>query len=139
MDPAWSTITKSQLERLEILNRRILRMIFRTGRYISNSDLYKIATCAPLQSYLDVIMCCLVHAIYLGIFPPQLQQLNWFVSNSPTRSKVRLPRDTTSLFVSSPFFSSYTKWLALPLHVRQAKSLPSFRNLAKQHFNIPIQ
>ena len=71
-------------------------------------------------------MCCLGHASYLRIFPRTYSNLIGLFRTPPTRSKVCLTRATTSLFVSSPFFSSYTKWLALPLHVRQAKSLPSF-------------
>ena len=134
--PAWSTINKTHIGKLEVLHRRILRIIFRTDRYITNLDLYAAASTTTLQHYLDASKCTLAHSIFLDQHPAHLQSLNWFNSGGTTRSCVRLPLAMSTLFVNSPFFSSYSTWLQLPPSVRQAPDMPKFRTLVRQHFSI---
>ena len=134
--PAWSTINKTHIGKLEVLHRHILRIIFRTDRYTSNLDLYAAASTTTLQHYLDASKCTLAHSIFLDQHPAHLQSLNWFNSGGTTRSCVRLPLARSTLFVNSPFFSSYSTWLQLPPSVRQAPDMPKFRTLVSQHFSI---
>ena len=89
--PTGSTINKTHIGKLEVLHRRILRIILRTDRHISNLDLYAAASTTTLQHYLDASKCTLAHSIFLDQHPAHLQSLNWFNSGGTTRSCVRLP------------------------------------------------
>ena len=105
-------------------------------RQLFNLDLYAAASTTTLQHYLDASKCTLAHSIFLDQHPAHLQSLNWFNSGGTTRSCVRLPLARSTLFVNSPFFSSYSTWLQLPPSVRQAPDMPKFRTLVRQHFSI---
>ena len=73
-----------------------------------------------------------------AMHPAHLQSLHWFKSGGTTRSCVRLLLARSTLFVNSPFFSSYSTWLQLPPSVRQAPDMPKFRTLVRPHFSISL-
>ena len=96
----------------------------------------RITSTTTLQHYFDDSKCTLAHSIFRYQHPAHLQSLNWFNSGGTTRSCVCLPLARSTLFVNSPFFSSYSTWLQLPPSVRQAPDMPKFRTLERQHFSI---
>ena len=112
---------------LEVHNTRILKVLFRKPSYFPSAELYDMFNTFRISSQADRKLCIVGHSLRLDKAPPHLRKYNWFLPTRPTRNPCTLPKARTSAYTRTPFFATYSLWLALPLSVKSSCTLNDFK------------
>ena len=124
----WSGLSRFLVDKLEVHQRNLLKILFGKGRLFPSSDLYDMSGTGLLSSRRSKHLCFLVHKILLGKVPAHMSMCNWFAANRhSTRNCVSLPITKSSLFLKSPPFVAYSSWMTLPQSVKSLSTLPNFK------------
>ena len=130
-----------QLLRLDSVLRAAARLILRKRRYDSISgDIRDQLHWLPVRQRIDYKLCVMVHNCLRGQAPSYLLEMLSTVASVPglhgnrsaARGDLNIPRTKTVTFGPRSFeVAGPTLWNSLPVNIRNANSLPLFKNFLK--------
>ena len=138
-DVVWKTCNKTDLVRLERLQKRGARIILQSGiRERSTVDLFKELNWLPLSVRLDLHTCILMYKCTHGLTPQYLTDFFTYTSkihNYNTRQANNLQQNSCKgVQRSKSFFSSGPLlWNKLPNCIRESPSLNTFKKKCITH------
>lgn len=135
----WGTSSAMNIERLLKLQKRAARIILKTDLNTPSADMFKELGWLPLRKRIDYNKAVLTYKALNNMAPEYITNLLTPMSQAHSlnlRSAVNgtlyVPKSRTSLF-DGTFTSSAPKlWNSLPLGVRNADSLNSFKKAVKE-------
>ena len=128
-DVAWCGLSTTISDKLEVCQRKLLKMLFCLPRDYSSAQLYVLARVCPLSIRRSLHSNMLIQKIKLEKVPRHLFPYDWFVRSRSTRAQVSLPVARTVQFTKSPLFHSYSDWLKLSSLAHHCHSMFQFRQV----------
>ena len=105
-DIAWCGLSNTISDKLEVCQRKLLKMLFCLPRDFSSAQLYVLAHVCPLSIRCSLHSNMLIQKIKLEKVPRHLFPYDWFVPSLSTRAQVSLPAARTVQFTKSPLCHS---------------------------------
>ena len=136
-DVAWCGLSTTISNKLEICQRKLLKMLFCLPRDFSSAQLYILARVCPLSIRRSLHSNMLIQKIKLEKVPRHLFPYDWFVRSRSTRAQVSLPAARTVQFTKSPLFHSYSDWLKLSSLAHHCHSMSQFRQVVCTELRFP--
>ena len=138
-DVAWSSLTKTQSDRLERLQRRAARITLGLSLYnsqIKHSELLGKVKWPTLSSRRSLHLATLGHKLYTKSAPQHLLEESFQQYTPPYSlrhsSSFSLPHTHTFAYQHSPIYSASEHFNALPSDLRNIRKPASFINRASQ-------
>ena len=133
-------ISKTQLQRLQVVQNNAARLILRKNRFDSAKPLLKILHWLPVQRRIDFKIALLVFKSIQGMAPNYLNDLlsvktcPRLLRSSLDTAKLQVPRTKTT--AGDRAFSVYAPklWNSLPAEIRELPTLPLFKKHLKTYF-----
>ncbi|KAJ0172872.1 hypothetical protein K1T71_004733 [Dendrolimus kikuchii] len=141
-DACYLDITQEQLDKLERLQNVCIRFIFGLRKYDHISEFRNKLKWLPIRLRRNVHLLSLLHNILFNpCTPPYLKELFSFLYQSHScnlRSNENLlltiPKHTSSFVGNSFAVQAVRLWNSLPLKIRQATSIGTFKHLITDHY-----
>ncbi|CAH2086951.1 unnamed protein product [Euphydryas editha] len=139
-DASYLNLTEDQLNKLERLQNLAIRFIFCLRKYDHVSEFRSKLKWLPIRSRRNLHILSL---LYCALFDPKApsylrKKFEFLGEQSSLRSSrrlmLKLPVHKTRFFSQSFTVQAIKLWNDLPLYIKEAKSLPIFKNSVKRHY-----
>lgn len=128
-DLFYNLLTQQQLVKMQRLQNRALRLVFR-GKILSVREMHEKANVDYLEQRREMHMLALMFSRTLD---PYYRDDTCRVTRRAEAVMLKVPRKKTNKFGKSPICWGSSLWNGLPVRVRQAKSKLALKNLTKLH------
>jgi hypothetical protein len=132
----WGRCSSNLEDKLIKFQKRAARIILDKGIDTPSSQLFSELKWMPFPQRVQFQTAILIYKSFNGLAPSYLKnkfQLTYDISNRNSRStsinSLYVPKPSCELFRSSFIYSGSSIWNKLPLHIRNAPSLQSFKVL----------
>ncbi|CAH2109011.1 unnamed protein product [Euphydryas editha] len=140
-DASYLNLTEEQTNKLERLQNIAIRFIFGLRKYDHVSAFRSKLKWLPIRfrrnlHVLSLLYCVLFHAKTPTYLKEKIEFLGTHnkVLRSAENLTLRVPVHNTKFYKTSFAVQAVQLWNALPLKIRQAQTLTSFKNLVKEHY-----
>ncbi|KAG7302626.1 hypothetical protein JYU34_012573 [Plutella xylostella] len=141
-DSCYPDLTEEQLNKLERLQNVCIRFIFGLRKYDHVSEYRAKLKWLPIRLRRNTHILSLLYSILFNpAYPDYLKERFHFRHESHSRGlrssqnlRLNIPPHTTKFFSDSFTIQAITLWNDLPLSIRKAPSLASFKRMLKDHF-----
>ena len=141
-DASYLDITLEQLNKLERLQNICIRFTFGLRKYDHVSEFRMKLKWLPIRFRRNThILTLLYNILYSPNSPRYLKERFEYLRlstsdnlRSDTYRRLLTPAHSSSFYDNSFTVHAVTLWKALPLTVRPAKTLPTFRNSLRNHY-----
>ncbi|CAG9126421.1 unnamed protein product [Plutella xylostella] len=141
-DSCYTDLTEEQLNKLERLQNVCIRFIFGLRKYDHVSEFRTKLKWLTIRLRRNTHILSLLHSILFNpAYPAYLKERFNFRYESHTRTlrsshnlRLNIPPHSTKFYGDSFTIQAITLWNDLPLHIRKAPSLASFKRMVKDHF-----
>ena len=139
-DASYLNVTQEQLNKLERLQIFCIRFIFGLRKYDHVSEFRKKLKWLPIRFRRNThILSLLYSVLFIPTTPHYLKEKFEFITCShnlrpSTKLRLNTPNHNTTFYNNSFTVIAIQLWNTLPVAVRQAKSLPIFKNMVRKHY-----
>ena len=135
----WGLTSKSNLNRIHKLQKRVIRIITHSNFLCHSNPLFKQMQILPIHDMISLNIATFMYTVYENVSLPKSFEdyftQNCRIHNYDTRSSndFHLPLHRTSTTKDTLFFYGPLLWNNLPDSVKKCKSLQHFKRLYKSH------
>ena len=124
----WGNAPNTHLKKLHIIQKQLVRNIFRKPPREHTAPLFKKAKILPVPLLYKHRICLIAHAIFYNDPPPDPTY-----TTRSSKINLPLPPSTSACGHRQPKYQASEAWNKLPVQIREIKAASSFKTALKQH------